>query len=658
MLNKLYRILVLTNETIRRKYEYYKFTHPSLHRKCRLLSWIYLACLLLRYGLTRRHVKIPFPESAFSRQISLEEYEKLARKAQILSFDIFDTLLLRRVNYPVDVFSLMSAKTGIVDFKSLRIEAEGRAREKAENHEVTIQDIYAEMLDFSPEERASLIELEFETECAVCYPNPHVKTFFEYARSTGKKVIAVSDNYWQAARLEALLARCGYTGFDKVYVSCDYSRSKHDGALQRVAFEDQGGASVLHIGDAGGADDRSFRGWKSVIYKNVTTEGFPFRQWLPSACGGVYCAEMNAALHNGEEARGGAYEFGYVYGGFLSYGYCQFIDRIVKDDKDAVILFTARDSEVFYEIYKRYFGRCDSAYVYCSRASMLKANLPVGGELFYDVMFRSKSRLEHKITIGEAFRHAGIRLSEELFALYDFTADDLLSAETLDKVRALLSEHLDDVVSGYADLRAAATEYLRSVIGKHKKVYIVDLGWRGTVYYLMRRLIREIDPDLHVEGFFFGSFESDMAISLIESDEMHSYAFAHDFNRYTMPLETIMIVETLFSTSVPSTKGYGRDEKGNAIPLFASESAPDPVAERIYGGLREGMYAFCEKYDALLRSLGVRSVIPGAEAVAPISHVCRNYDYILDVFGELKISELAGEKDMPFREVMSRLGYK
>ena len=51
-------------------------------------------------------------------------------------------------------------------------------------------------------------------------------------------VIAVSDNYWPSEKLCELLARCGYIGFSKIYVSCDYSCSKATGRLQKNVMQE------------------------------------------------------------------------------------------------------------------------------------------------------------------------------------------------------------------------------------------------------------------------------------------------------------------------------------------------------------------------------------------------------------------------------------
>lgn len=658
MKDTLYKFFVSNNETIKRKYEYFKLSNPERHKKHRICSWGYLFGLNLIYGSKKKHVAMPFPEGQFTKQISLEKYKEYAATKDVLSFDVFDTLLLRSVMHPTDVFSIIAIKTGISDFKKIRIDAEEMARNKSKNNEVTIDDIYANIVCFSENVKKQLKDLEFETECSVCYANPYVKQFFDYAISAKKTVIAVSDNYWPSEKLRELLARCGYTGFSKIYVSCDYSCSKATGCLQKNVIQEYPAKTFLHLDDTLFFDNIKTPKWISIVYKNIAVEGHQFRVNLPTICGNIYNAIVNAKLHCGLPFVNDYYEFGYTYGGFLSYGYCQFIDNYVKNQEDAVILFTARDSEAFYNIYKKFFNHCESKYIYCSREAMIKSSLPYSADMFYDVMFQAKTNLPDKLTIEEALEHAGIKVNDEWFDDYPICKSDYLTNDVLKGIKEMVFKHINEIADSYSANRLAAKEYLKQMIGEHKKVYIVDLGWRGTVYSLIRYLISEIDPTSSVEGFLVGSFDSDMAKVMVEQGGSHSYAFSHAFNQNSIPVEIIMIVETLFSSYFPTTREYKKDEDGNAIPVFAKDIICDLHTKSVYDGLKNGIYDFCKDYDIALNKIGINSIISGADAFAPMKFVCRNYEYIMHLFNELKISDLVGETEKQFASVLNRLGYR
>lgn len=80
----------------------------------------------------------PLPVGAGESAQSLGEppavlVQRLAR-FQAVSFDVFDTLLLRQVERPQEAFALVGAKLGYPDFQRLRVEAECRARDKKRRH--------------------------------------------------------------------------------------------------------------------------------------------------------------------------------------------------------------------------------------------------------------------------------------------------------------------------------------------------------------------------------------------------------------------------------------------------------------------------------------------------------------------------------------------
>ena len=76
--------------------------------------------------------------------VDADKILKEIKNYDIVSFDIFDTLLKRNVKEPTDVFSYMEKKYQINGFREKRIEAEKAARKKKNGLEISLEDIYAE----------------------------------------------------------------------------------------------------------------------------------------------------------------------------------------------------------------------------------------------------------------------------------------------------------------------------------------------------------------------------------------------------------------------------------------------------------------------------------------------------------------------------------
>ena len=90
---------------------------------------------------------------------------KLIDQAEIISFDIFDTLLIRPYVCPNDVFLHMSKLYDISDFNDIRKQAEASAWKKyttSENECTNIEEIYSEM----PKKYKGMLQKELDFESA------------------------------------------------------------------------------------------------------------------------------------------------------------------------------------------------------------------------------------------------------------------------------------------------------------------------------------------------------------------------------------------------------------------------------------------------------------------------------------------------------------
>ena len=200
----------------------------------------------------------------------LETMRAHVARADIVSFDVFDTLIVRAIARPTDAFALvklrlLASEAALNDphtvdaFPDLRVQAELRARDAKErdghlHREVTLAEIYDALAALSGAD-AALVELLKQTELAVerdlVYANPVAKELFELARAERKTIVLCSDMYLPSAEIVTLLRRCGYEGYDTLYVSCEHACSKHAGTMFPYIAERHGvaAARILHVGD-------------------------------------------------------------------------------------------------------------------------------------------------------------------------------------------------------------------------------------------------------------------------------------------------------------------------------------------------------------------------------------------------------------------------
>lgn len=172
----------------------------------------------------------------------------------VVSFDVFDTLLFRKVSKPTEVFSLVEKKTGCRGYAQIRVESEKEARaimrKQVGSEEVSLRDIYLAPPLVHLANASQLMVEELKMEKNVCCANNDLQEIVNILVGKGKTVIAVSDMYLPKSEIQRLLEYNGYRGFTDIYVSCEYGASKSTGTIFRIVKEKIDSAtSICHIGD-------------------------------------------------------------------------------------------------------------------------------------------------------------------------------------------------------------------------------------------------------------------------------------------------------------------------------------------------------------------------------------------------------------------------
>ena len=184
----------------------------------------------------------------YSRAALMEEIEK----HDIISFDIFDTLVMRNVYYNKDVFRLMALQLDPVwgiDFFSVRTEAEQVLSRETYPYIEEIYDYISQKYPCLQGKEAELIALEIQMETDLILPRQDVVEMFYLAQKLQKKVYIVSDMYMHHDTLAAILEKKGITGYEKLLVSSEYNSSKPQHLFEHYLKEIPEG-TCLHIGDS------------------------------------------------------------------------------------------------------------------------------------------------------------------------------------------------------------------------------------------------------------------------------------------------------------------------------------------------------------------------------------------------------------------------
>lgn len=202
-----------------------------------------------------------------------------------VSFDIFDTSIVRPLYRPTDVFIFLDKHFAELVpnerrlFSELRIMAEQELRREriyetsSPCEDVSLDEIYEYIKLLSYIDDNVLTEmkiLEKNAELRFCITRSSIKNIYQAARFCGKKIYFTSDMYLDKEFLEKLLKEKGYDYFNDVFVSCEENASKHTGKLYDVLIENCKckASEIMHIGDNWTSDveSASKKGINSVFF--------------------------------------------------------------------------------------------------------------------------------------------------------------------------------------------------------------------------------------------------------------------------------------------------------------------------------------------------------------------------------------------------------
>lgn len=584
----IYNILVNKHAGIRKRYH---AMHDNSVGIVKALSWLYLLWLNFAYYVLflhflgkddksklyecknveyktseMEHFKKEFPH------ISVDTFVDKLSKYDVVSFDIFDTLIFRPFSEPGDLFFLIGCKLNYLDFRNLRARAEYEARliraeglkkqKKKIDYEIDINDIWNRMQDITGLDASKGKAIEEDLEYQFCYANPFMKEVFTRLQKMGKRIIITSDMYLTKDFLVKMLEKNGYKDYENIFISNEYHKSKSDGLLYDVVKKKMGeDCSYIHVGDNTHSDIKMAKkhGFNTLYYPNVNRNTLLYRTYdMSPIIGGTYRGVVNNRIYSGIDSKSTSmeYEYGYIYGGLFALGYCQHIHEYAKFHNIDKLLFLSRDGDTLKQVYEiMYPDEANSGkteYAYWSR----KAATILTFELDKNDYFRRF--LYHKV--NQNYKISDILASMELSTLSDkvegysvagkkvvligdegkkvkLHCEDELTTKNVEILRIFIEENAVRIASMYQDRDKAAKQYYKKMLAGSNKALLVDIGWAGSGAIAIRRLCREKwNIPCEIIGMIAGTntvhnAEPYQTETFLQTGVMNAYLYSQSFNR-------------------------------------------------------------------------------------------------------------------------------
>jgi FMN phosphatase YigB (HAD superfamily) len=429
--------------------------------------------------------------------------------ADVISFDVFDTLLMRQVARPENVFDLVEGRTRSSlgpdrFFKSERLAAERTVGEHC--IAPTIEMIYQELagrLALSTQEAAALMAEEIAVETQVLVRRETMVRIFKDAVATGKPVYLLSDMYLGREILSKILQAKGISGYRDLIVSCDVGLTKRSGELFTFFRNRAGGGSFLHIGDDPVADLEAPNrlGFKTFPvasgYEMLLASPFTCLLSLvtsPSdalALGMVVARAFNDPfLFYRTEGRlriAAGTDLGYLAYGALTTAVLQWLIERTAGLANATILFGARDGYLFHRLYLRVVealgktGAARSAYFLTSRRAVTVPSLHNRQDIL-------------TLLQGVAGQPSYREILETRFgvapAVDDLRANQCFDCAAMDDLRAFVLDYEGGILCNAAAECAAYQSYVASLnLAPEGELFFFDLITSGTIPHFLPHVL-------------------------------------------------------------------------------------------------------------------------------------------------------------------------
>ncbi|MBM7566465.1 hypothetical protein [Paenibacillus sacheonensis] len=491
--------------------------------------------------------------------------------AEVVSFDVFDTLVMRQTLYPQDIFYIMQERIEESDehtesFANIRIKAERELYREGLNPNLTaIYNRIQEFLLISDDRKQQWQELEVRIESEYLLRRESMCELLAFATSLGKEVYLVSDMYLPRRTLYPLLSALGIrVQEDHLFVSCDFGVSKEAG-LFKILTEKTGYRKTLHIGDNEEADIRSAERYgihdtfhiKSAL--NMLEDGYAnellkYDSKLSNRLmiGEFIARQLNNPFlyseTNGKFRVDSPYEMAYAFIAPVVYRFFSWIVAKAKELDLNRILFSARDGYLLEAISQTLrsahadFPR--TQYFYTSRA----AAVPAGLYSEEDILFAAQ--LAYSGSVSDMLRDR-----------FHLKADDIqprADESDTDYVR----KHKHAILRQAVIARDCYSRYLDSVaIPSGARVGFFDFVSSGTCQRMLSNVV-----DFELYGLYFSRIN---AQSQYKSDSKIEamYDIPNIYEPSWHFLDDYFFMENILTSFEPSLLEFDKDGK----PVFATE---------------------------------------------------------------------------------------
>lgn len=545
-----------------------------------------------------------------------------------VSFDIFDTLLLRMMRYPKLIFdktykmnpSLFPEYMDAREWREIRVVSENFARKDNLKREITLDDIYNRLPDII-KNRDEIKQNEIMCEINYSFINEEIaQLIYLLVEKYKKKIVLISDMYLSEEIIKKMLTENGFKMqyVEKLFVSSESGYQKNKGSLydyvckELLCLPEQ----ILHIGDNRNSDYIKARqkGFNAIFYPFISEAvvRYPFipieEGQYGILCEDLYTLRIMAAQNDLQDDAKLWYELGaMILGPFVTYA-SEWVLDVAEKNNIHQIFPMMREGKFLGEAleqakkHRNWNGNIISMYI--SRKALYPALLSVAKtkdiEYFFTTLKMSVRNfvelfdIEDDMQIFKKYYDYDFEALKKVFdgkeSIYSKIKNQLCDTDIIEKIKEK-NKNVDELFF----------KYLQQ-LGLDKESYITyDIGWRGNAANAISRIMQKHGSKTSGIHLLLNGMKA-MVTEQNLDDSCDIRGFSGNFGKNDTSLADIVIeiFEIFFGCNEGTTVGY-KEENGKIVPI--TKEIPFVSKQReMTKYVQLGMLNFQKKYYELLKA--------------------------------------------------------
>ena len=496
--------------------------------------------------------------SGYTKQELLQAIDE----SEAVSFDLFDTLLVRNVSSLDDLLSIIDIRLrdkniNITDFVNIRTRAE---KKLSIGRAPRLDKIYGEVLNSTNELNADAEELsiiEYAVDLDTIEARREMVTLVNEIIEMGKPVYITSDCYYSKTQLQEILKVIGVNKVTDIIVSCEYDTSKTGNLFEKL-IAIAGTKNIIHIGDDTVADEESAKrhGIKAFrIYSAIELleliGGLNLLYNDQSLSDRIRIGMFTANLFNSpfqfeDDSKyinvNSPFDIGYLFAAPMVMDFTRWFEEKTIELGIENRWLCARDGFLLRRLYEVMYPDARVEYFYTSRISAIRAGMDSFEDIEYVDSMKFTGELEDNLRTRFGIDTA------------------CMSGDDIDEDESGLLKYVKPIIQNSIVKRENNKKYINSLNVKDGDISLFDFVAKGTSQLYIQKLVNN-----HIKGLYFMQLEpqfmKDMNLDIIPF-------YKEEEREKSVIFENYYILETLLTSPEASVDEFD----DNGTPVFAIET--------------------------------------------------------------------------------------